>query len=308
MMNSNRSSRPRKWLVYTLLVFFLFSVITTSIYLLLYGTDLGITGDEVAVVYVQGVMLTGSVPAGLGVATSEDVTASLREADERESVRAIVLRINSPGGSPAAAEEIVYEMEKIDKPIVVSMGDVAASAAYYISAPADRILANPGTTTGSIGVIWAFQDRTVFYEEEGIEHYIAKSGELKDMGADWRGLTDDEKLYADETILEVYNRFIAKVAETRNLSIGEVKEIADGRVYTGKRARELGLVDELGNLYDAIDTAAELGGIEGRPTITYLNKPSLSKLLFGSEDVRAYTSYYTDNDYGIISSNLIDLS
>ncbi len=301
MMEPEQSSGQRKWLFYTLLVLFLLSVIATSTYLILHGADLAITGDEVAVIYVQGVMLTGSVPQGLGIATSEEITASLREADESESVRAIVLRINSPGGSPAAAEEIISEMKKIDKPIVVSMGDVAASAAYYISAPADRILANPDTITGSIGVIWTFQNRTAFYEEEGIKHYIAKSGEFKDMGADWRGLTDDEKLYADETILEVYNRFITTVAESRNLSIGEVKEIADGRVYTGSKAKELGLIDELGNLYDAIETAAELSGIKGRPTITYLNKPSLSKLLFGKEDVNAYISYYTENDYGIIS-------
>jgi protease-4 len=288
----------RKWAVYAAIVLFLTGIVVTSVYLLLHGADFGIKGDSVAVIYVQGVMLTGSVPAGFGVVTSEDVTASLRAAEEDDSIRAIVLRVNSPGGSPAASQEIIREMKRIDKPIVVSMGDVAASAAYYISAPADKIFANPDTITGSIGVLWAFQNKTAFYEEEGIEHYIAKSGEFKDMGADWRGLSEREKAYADRTILEAYNRFINEVAQSRNLSRGEVKALADGRVYTGSKAKELGLVDELGNMYDAIDEAARLAGIEGKPTITYLNKPTLSRILFGSDGARAYTSYYTDNRYG----------
>lgn len=296
-MESDSRNR-RKWGVYLALVLFLLALISGSVYVILHGADFSIKGEEVAVVYVQGVMLTGSMPAGIGIATSEDITASLREAEKNDNIRAIVLRINSPGGSPAASQEIISEMNKIDKPIVVSMGDIATSAAYYISAPADLIYANPDTITGSIGVIWAFQNKTAFYQKEGIEHYIAKSGEFKDMGADWRGLSEEEKAYADRTILEAYNRFVEEVAEGRNLSEGRVKELADGRVYTGSRARELGLVDELGNLYDAIDAAAELAGIEGEPVITYLNKPTLSRLLFGSEEAKSATAYYTDNNYG----------
>ena len=178
------------------------------------------------------------------------------------------------------------------------MGDVAASAAYYISAPADKIIANPGTITGSIGVIWTFENKTSFYEEEGVKHYIAKSGEFKDMGADWRGLTDAEKIYADKTILEVYDQFITEVAQGRNLTKSEVRDIADGRIYTGSKAKKLGLVDELGNLYDAVDDAAKLADIEGAPVIVYLNKPSLARILFGSEETKHFTSYYTNTDYG----------
>lgn len=177
------------------------------------------------------------------------------------------MRINSPGGSPASAEEIVGAMKKIDKPIVISMGDVAASAAYYISAPADKIIANPDTMTGSIGVIWEFQNRSKFYDKEGTSFYIAKSGELKDMGGDWKGLSDEEKQYVDQVITDAYNRFIKEVADGRNLSLGKVKDLADGRIYTGAKAKELGLVDDLGSLDDAIEIAARLGGIVGKPEV-----------------------------------------
>lgn len=289
-----------KMLSYIIIIFLLLAIIIGSIYLILGGRDFGISENRIEVIYVQGIMLTGSVPTGFGIATSEEITKSLKDADEDEGVKAIVLRINSPGGSPAAAEEIVSAMKKIDKPIVISMGDVAASAAYYISVPADRIIANPDTMTGSIGVIWEFQNRSGFYDKEGTSFYIAKSGEFKDMGGDWKGLSDDEKQYAEQVILEAYNRFINEVANDRNLSISAVKDIADGRIYTGAKAKELGLVDDLGSLDDAIEIAAKLGGIIGKPDIVYANRPSLSRLLFGSEkmDVSAFTSYFFDNPSG----------
>jgi protease-4 len=289
---------------YIFTIFILLFIIGGSFFLIMGGKDLGISTGRVEVIYVQGIMLTGSIPTGFGVATSEEITQSLKEANEDESVKAIVLRINSPGGSPAAAEEIVSAMKKIDKPIVISMGDVAASAAYYISAPADRIIANPDTMTGSIGVIWEFQNRSKFYDEEGTSFYIAKSGELKDMGGDWKGLSDEEKQYADQVILEAYSRFVQEVAQDRNLSLSKVKDMADGRIYTGAKAMELGLVDGLGSFDDAIEIAAELGGIKGKPQVGYANKPSLSRLLFGSEktDVSGFTGYFYDGPFGRILS------
>lgn len=253
----------RKILIYFTVVSILLIIITGSLYIILGGRDFGISKNRVEVIYVQGVMLTGSIPTGFGIATSEDITKRLKDASEDEGVKAIVLRINSPGGSPAAAEEIVAAMKKIKKPIVISMGDVAASAAYYISVPADKIIANPDTITGSIGVIWEFQNRSAFYENDGTSFYIAKSGELKDMGGDWRGLTNDEKKYADQIVSEAYGRFVEEVAEGRNLSLSKVKDIADGRIYTGAKAKELGLIDDLGSLDDAIEAAALLGGIKG---------------------------------------------
>ena len=293
-----RSSR--KILIYIVTVFLLLAIIAGSVYLIMGGKDLGISKNRVEVIYVQGIMLTGSIPTGFGIATSEEITKTLKDAEDDKGVKAIVLRINSPGGSPAAAEEIVATMKKINKPIVVSMGDVAASAAYYISAPADKILANPDTMTGSIGVIWEFQNRSKFYEKEGTSFYIAKSGELKDMGGDWKGLSDEEKKYADQVIAEAYSRFVKEVAEDRNLSLSKVKDLADGRIYTGAKAKELGLVDDIGSLDDAIEIAARLGGIAGKPEVGYPNRPSLSRLLFGGEktDVSRLTGYFFENPFG----------
>ncbi len=294
----------RKLIIYFATFFILLFIIAGSIFLILGGTDFGISKNKVEVIYVQGEMITGSVPAGLGVAASEDITKNLKDASNDDGVKAIVMRINSPGGSPAAAEEIVGAMKKTNKPIVVSMGDVAASAAYYISVPATKIIANPDTITGSIGVIWEFQNRSKFYDKDGTGFYIAKSGALKDMGGDWRGLTDEEKKYADQVISEAYGRFVHEVATDRNMSLSKVKDLADGRVYTGAKAKELGLVDDFGSLDDAIDIAAKLGGIEGTPEVTYANKPSLSQLLFGGEksNITPATAYFFDNPYGKLLS------
>jgi protease-4 len=285
--SGKKGSRAGRVLIYLLVIVGLLIIIGGSLFVIFGDFDtLPMDSNKVAVIYVQGVMITGNLPGGLGYATSEEISKSIQDAADDKNVKAIVLRINSPGGTPAAAQEIVSEVKKAQehKPVVVSMGDVAASAAYYISAPADHIIANPDTMTGSIGVIWVFENSSEYFDNEGVDFYVAKSGDFKDMGANWRGLTDDEKQYSEEVILEVFDRFIDEIASGRGLSRSEVKDMADGRIYTGSRAVELGLVDETGNLYDAIDVAAKLGGIEGEPTVTYKNKPSLSRILFGSTE------------------------
>lgn len=272
------------------------------------GGDNGSSG-KVAVIYVQGTILSGNVPSGLGYATSEEISENIRSAVADKNVKAIVLRVNSPGGSPAAAQEIVREIKRAqDKNIsvVVSMGDLAASAAYYIAAPTDYIFANPSTSTGSIGVIWTFQDQTVSNKREGVDYFIAKSGDFKDMGSPWRGLTKEEKEYANSVVMESYEDFITQVSEGRNMSQDTVRALADGRIYTGAKAKELGLVDGFGDLYDAIDKAGELGGIEGEPQVVYVNKVSLSKLLLGSDSgetnrtVKQLVSYFEESPYGKI--------
>ena len=295
-------------------IFLILIVIIVSSIAVMYqsfGGDLYPVGDKVAVIYIQGAMITGSVPGGLGYATSESITENIRKAARDDDVRAIVLRINSGGGSPAAAEEIGRELQKVQDegiPVVVSMGDVAASAAYHVSSTADVIMANPSTMTGSIGVIWTFRNMSAYYEEEGIDFHIAKSGEFKDMGGTWRGLTDEEREYADTVILDTYGMFVDHVAQGRNMTRSEVKDIADGRIYTGNAAKELGLVDEFGNLYDAIDRAAELGDIEGDPTVYYLNRPSISSLIFGADSsssesfVEQFVHYFENNPFGKITA------
>ncbi|MBA1342318.1 MAG: hypothetical protein C5S52_01810 [ANME-2 cluster archaeon] len=293
-----KGGSSRGFLVYIAIVLSLILIIGVSLAVIFGGVDLhGVytDKDQVAVIYVQGMMITGGIPDGFGVSTSENVCKHLRLAADDDNVKAIVLRVNSPGGSVAASQEIKREIEKAKeaKPVVISMGDVAASAAYHISASADRIVANPGTITGSIGVIWVFENKSGYYDEEGIEHWVAKSGEFKDMGADWRNLTVDEQAYADEVVMEVFSMFVDDVAAGRNMTREEVLNLSDGRIYTGTAAMDLGLVDETGNMYDAIDIAAELGNITGEPTITYMNKPSLSQLLFGGEESMEDISPYT---------------
>ncbi|MFP4654687.1 MAG: signal peptide peptidase SppA [Methanohalobium sp.] len=304
--------RKRQYLAIFLL---LITVIGASFAVIAYtfDGDLYSTNDKVAVIHVQGTIITGSIPGGIEYATSEDVSSSIRKATNRNDVKSIVLRINSPGGSPSAAEEISREIERAkDKgiPVVVSMGDVATSAAYYISAPADVIMANPSTMTGSIGVVWTFQNKSEFYNDEGIEHEVIKSGEFKDMGAPWRGLTEDEEEYANEVVQEIYSNFVDHVSGERDLNRSIVEGISDGRIYTGIRAKELGLVDKFGNLYESINLAAELGDIKGEPDVVYMNKPSTSRLLFSSESKSDainqsqsdFAGYYENNPYGKIEA------
>jgi protease-4 len=269
------------------------------------GGNMG-TSQKVAVIYIQGTILSGNIPEGLGYATSEEISANIRSAVADKNVKAIVLRINSPGGSPAAAQEIVEEVKKAQAhgiPVVVSMGDSATSAAYYIAAPANYIIANPSTITGSIGVIWIFQNMSAAYHNNGTDYQIVKSGELKDMGSPWRGLTDTEKKYANTVVMEVYENFVTEVSEGRSINRSDVKALADGRVYTGVRAKELRLIDGFGDIYDAIDKAAELGKVTGEPKIVYMNKVSLSKLIFGSDSEQAssieqFVSYFEKSPYG----------
>ncbi|MBC7086030.1 MAG: signal peptide peptidase SppA [Methanomethylovorans sp.] len=312
--NTSSTIAPHKnrWIMYLLIVGFLVILIGASLAAIMgtFNGKLYSTGDKIAVIYVEGTIVSGSIYNGLGYATPEGINENIRKALEDTSVKAIVLRVDSPGGSSTAGEEIYKEVKRAhDKgmPIVVSMGNVAASAAYHLSVPADVIVANPSTMTGSIGVIWTFENMSAYYDKEGIEFHVAKSGEFKDMGGSWRGLSDEEKEYADNVIMEVYETFVTDVAEGRNMSVSEVKDLADGRIYTGKKAKELGLVDELGNFYDAIDIATKLSGIEGKPTVVYMNKPSLSRLLFGSESdsysisIKEILKQYEERPYGYLS-------
>ena len=229
--------------------------------------------DKIVIIYVEGQMVADKSPGDVGVACSGDIVRCMRKATDDPDVKAIVLRVNSPGGTPVAAEEIISQINKTraSKPVVVSMGDMATSAAYFISSCTDRIVANPDTFTGSIGVIWVFKNKTKYYNDEGINFYVAKSGNFKDLGSDWRGLSDGEKDYVQGIINESYNRFVMYVSRGRNLSQDYVRTIADGRIYTGSRAKDMGLVDELGGLYDAVNVAAKMAHVKEKPQIVYMN-------------------------------------
>lgn len=234
---------------------------------------------KIAVVYIDGQMVADQSSDNDGVACSSDIVRNLRKATDDSSVKAIVLRVNTPGGTPVAAEEIIDQMNrtKATKPIIVSMGDMATSAGYFVSSNANKIVANPDTFTGSIGVIWVFKNKSSYYKDEGVNYYVAKSGNFKDLGSDWRGLSSDEKDYVQKIINQSYYRFVNSVAKGRNLSVDYVRSIADGRVYTGSDAKDMGLVDELGGLYDAVNVASDLAGLKGKPEIVYMNEPGAKK-------------------------------
>ena len=204
---------------------------------------------------------------------------------ERDSgVKAVVLRINSPGGSAAASQEIASEIrrfkEDTGKPVVISMGDVAASGGYYISAYADNIVANPSTLTGSIGVITQFIYIQGLLDKLGLELETIKAGRHKDMGI-WP-LTEEQRQIMQDITDDLYNQFVAAVAEGRGLSVAQVTELATGQLYTGTQALELGLVDALGGLDTAIDIAASLAGIT-LPEVEEYSAPTsfFEKLLGG---------------------------
>ncbi|NLC78028.1 MAG: signal peptide peptidase SppA [Clostridia bacterium] len=226
--------------------------------------------DAIAVIHIEGTI--GGATGGLfsGGADALSVMAKIRQAKDDPEAKAVVLRINSPGGSAAAAQEIAREIERLKetgKVVVASMGDSAASGGYWIAAMADRIMANPATMTGSIGVIMQTANLEELYRNVGIDYYTYKSGPHKDMGAANRPPTEEEQEIFQGMIDYIYEQVVTVVAEGRRMSRQQVLELADGRVFTGAQALELGLVDELGNYYDALALAQELAGLEGEPLV-----------------------------------------
>ncbi|MFZ3085086.1 MAG: signal peptide peptidase SppA, partial [Candidatus Hydromicrobium sp.] len=191
----------------------------------------------------------------------------LDEADKNPNVKAILLRVNSPGGSPAASQEIYEEIKKMEKPVVVSVSDTCASGAYYVASAADRIIANRSSSVGSIGVIMQIPNYEDLYEKLGLKYTTIKQGKYKDVGSPDRPLTKEEMKLLEAQLKEIYRQFIADVAEARSMDVSEVEELATGWVFLGTEALELGLIDDIGNYKDAINIAAELGGIKGEPNV-----------------------------------------
>ncbi len=235
--------------------------------------------NKVAVISLSGPVQTG--PPGLffggSAITPQVVRTQLEKAREDQGVKAVVLQIESPGGSVGACQEILNELEETEKPIVVSFGTIAASGGYYIAAKADKIVALPGTLTGSIGVISQMPNVKGLYEKLGIEMEVFTGGKHKDMYAGVRELTVEERQLMQDMTDQLYDQFVQAVAEGRGLSEEEVRQLATGQLYTGEQALELGLVDELGGLNAAIDLAASLAGIE-EPEVEYYKRETPSLL------------------------------
>ena len=215
---------------------------------------------RVAVVRIEGVILD-----------SKDVVDELRRYGDADGIRAIVLRIDSPGGGVAASQEIYEEVGKLrteqKKTVVTSMGAVAASGGYYIAAATDKIVANPGTLTGSIGVIMELTNVEGLLKKIGVESVVVKSGSLKDIGSPFRTMTDEERRVLQTLMDDVHGQFIEAVAKGRHMKGEQVAQFADGRVFTGKEAKTLGFVDELGDLHDAVRLAGRLIGLKGEPNV-----------------------------------------
>jgi protease-4 len=195
----------------------------------------------------------------------------LKDFGTRSGVKSVVIRIDSPGGGVAASQEIYEAIKKFrsetNKRVVVSMGSVAASGGYYIACASDKIFANPGTITGSIGVIAEWYNYGDLLRWAKMQDVVIKSGSLKDSGSPTRPLTDEEKSYFQSLINVLYAQFVSAVASSRSMKEEEVRKLADGRVYTGQEAKANRLVDEIGTFQDAIAAAAKMAGISGEPKI-----------------------------------------
>jgi protease-4 len=244
------------------------------------GGDGGLPlGDAVALVRVEGTILPGKSPApglfdtGSVGAYSETIVEQLQQANDNRRVKAVVLVVDSPGGSVYASDEIYLQIKAMSKPIIASMGSLAASGGYYVSAPTAEIWASPHTLTCSIGVISQFLNFEEFAEEWGITAVTVKSGQFKDTGNPFREFTEADQALWQDIINEAYAAFVGIVAEGRGMSEADVRELADGRICSGRQAQEMGLVDSLGYLPEVIDRAAELGGIEGKPRVIEYNQP-----------------------------------
>jgi protease-4 len=192
------------------------------------------------------------------------------------------VRVNSPGGSVVASDEIYHALLSFDKPVVISMADTAASGGYYIACAGDHVIAHPDTLTGSIGVISQFLTFEGLLDKIGVDAVVITTGPRKDIGSPYREMTEEEKALWREILDQVYEDFVDVVVEARGLPEEMVRELADGRVYTGQQALRLGLVDAVGTRDDAIDKAAELGGVEGWPRVIELKpQPSFLQMFYG---------------------------
>ncbi|HEY5725543.1 MAG TPA: signal peptide peptidase SppA [Methylomirabilota bacterium] len=231
-------------------------------------------GARIAVVEIEGIILDG-----------DQAVRELREHAENAAVKAVVVRVNSPGGVVAPTQEIVGGIERVrkaGKPVVASFGAVAASGGYYIGTSADRIFANPGTLTGSIGVIMQMANVEGLLKKVGVDYVVIKAGAYKDVGNFSRAMTPEERRILQALLDDVYGQFVAAVAKGRGLDEGTVRAFADGRIYSGQQAHALKMVDELGGFEEAVEAAAKLSGIPGKPKLIFPRRRfSISELLRG---------------------------
>ncbi|MBI5062285.1 MAG: signal peptide peptidase SppA [Desulfatitalea sp.] len=238
------------------------------------GVDTQDDGDKVGVIEIVG-----------AIVDSQTVIDDLKAFREDEAVKAIVVRIDSPGGGVGPSQEIYREIRKTvaEKKVIASMGSVAASGGYYVAAASDGIVANPGTITGSIGVIMGYTNFETLMQKIGLTPVVIKSGEYKDLGSPARPMTAKEKSLLEGVTRTIHRQFVGDIAAGRSMAPAQVEAVADGRIFTGEDAQKLGLVDRLGNFQDAVQWAGELGGIEGEVETLYPEKERPSFLEYFME-------------------------
>ncbi|NNG08452.1 MAG: signal peptide peptidase SppA [Desulfobacteraceae bacterium] len=265
--------RPILTVIIILGIAVLFLGTLMTIVLTFFGPSADLTfGTKIGVITIEGPIME-----------SQSIVSQIVKFRRNKGIKAIILRIDSPGGGVGPSQEIYREVRRTIKAkrVIVSMGSLAASGGYYVAAGADKIVASPGTITGSIGVIMQFVQLKELLKKIGVGLEVLKSGEFKDVGSPHREMSEREKELLQELIFDIQDQFVKAVAEGRNLSVEEVQEIADGRVFSGAKAKELGLVDVLGNFQDAVDLAKKETGIEGEVTLVYPKKagPSIWDLI-----------------------------
>jgi len=245
-------------LVITGAVFVFFIVPMILFMFLIAGNESMPWGEGVGLVEVEGVILD-----------SRETVRQLIDFEKDERVRAVVLRVDSPGGVVGPSQEIYAEVKRLSskKKVVVSMGSLAASGGYYIAAPASEIIANPGTITGSIGVLMKISNIEELLGKVGVKAYTLKTGKYKDSGSPLRVMTSNDKKMLEGVIYSAHNQFVRAVADGRRLPVNEVRIIADGRIFTGEQALPLKLIDRIGTYQDAVEEAGKLGGIKGEPRV-----------------------------------------
>jgi len=244
---------------------------------------------KIALIHVDGVIIGGRGQSGLFSehGGTDNIIRQLHDARDDESVKAIVLRINSPGGSVAATQEVGEEIQKVratGKIVVASMGDIAASGGYWLAVMTDKIYANSTTLTGSIGVYMPYANWQELFQKIGIHQEKIKSGIHKDILSPDRPMTEEERKIIQAIVDQMYDQFVDVVADGRKMDRQTVRQLADGRIYTGIQAKELGLVDDLGNLYDAIDGAAKMAGITGKVQLKEYDKMNPFSMFWGANE------------------------
>ena len=232
--------------------------------------------------YLMGTLLISASGGKIGVIEIEGTIMDMKEAmqdvvkfKEDDSIKGVILRINSPGGAVGPTQEIYSEIKKMkqSKKVYVSMGSVCASGGYYLAVTGDKVYASPSTITGSIGVIMEQAVVEDLMKKIGVEANTIKSGALKDTGTPFRKMREDEKIYLQSIIDSIYEQFVNDVAEGRKMPVDRVKQLADGRIYTGIQAKEMGLIDNIGTFYDVVDDIQKEIGISGRPSLVYGKRP-----------------------------------